>query len=233
MIISHKHKFIFIKVPKTASTSVELYLSLFCGPQDIITKETTRDVKKLRTKTPQNYRGFFNPLPDFRFCNNRFFLKNTGRFMLGFKYYDHIPAELVLARIGKKTWNSYFKFCFERNPWDKAVSAFYWRKRLNKKGEQNFNMFINQQRFPSHYDLYCVDQCPDMDFIGRYENLSSDMESVCEKIGIPFDPNKFPRTKAHTRPNVSWRNMYTPELARIVAKVCHREIKEFGYTFDR
>ena len=37
MIISHKHKFIFIKTRKTAGTSIELFLSRFCGPEDIIT----------------------------------------------------------------------------------------------------------------------------------------------------------------------------------------------------
>jgi hypothetical protein len=37
MIISHKHKFIFIKPQKSAGTSVELLLSRICGPDDVIT----------------------------------------------------------------------------------------------------------------------------------------------------------------------------------------------------
>ena len=36
MIISHKYKFIFIKTQKTAGSSIELYLSRFCGKDDII-----------------------------------------------------------------------------------------------------------------------------------------------------------------------------------------------------
>jgi hypothetical protein len=37
MIISHRHRFIFIKTRKTAGTSIEVYLSRFCGEEDVVT----------------------------------------------------------------------------------------------------------------------------------------------------------------------------------------------------
>jgi len=43
VIISHEHKFIFLKTKKTAGTSIELALSQLCGPDDIIAPITEGD----------------------------------------------------------------------------------------------------------------------------------------------------------------------------------------------
>ena len=55
MIISHKYKFIFIKLRKTAGTSLEIALSQYCNKDDIITPISKDD---------ENYRksrGFSGP----------------------------------------------------------------------------------------------------------------------------------------------------------------------------
>lgn len=51
MIISHKHKFIYFKVEKVASTSTELLLSNFCGEDDIVTDLDAEGHKH----TPRNH----------------------------------------------------------------------------------------------------------------------------------------------------------------------------------
>ncbi|PYL93687.1 MAG: hypothetical protein DMF14_00320 [Verrucomicrobia bacterium] len=54
MIISHKHKFIFIKTVKTAGTSLEVFLSQHCGPDDVLTPfaPPSRDTSRVTTKDP-------------------------------------------------------------------------------------------------------------------------------------------------------------------------------------
>src|SRR3954464_4680968 len=37
MIVSHARKFIFLKTRKTAGTSLEIALSKYCGPDDVLT----------------------------------------------------------------------------------------------------------------------------------------------------------------------------------------------------
>jgi hypothetical protein len=42
MILSHEHKFIFLRTKKTAGTSIELALFELCGPNDVITPSPGR-----------------------------------------------------------------------------------------------------------------------------------------------------------------------------------------------
>ena len=126
MIISHKYKFIFLKTIKTAGTSIEISLSRYCGKEDVITPIVPED-EKIREKqnvSPQNYRkngmGFLPKVFDSRFT---------------MKYWNHITADEIKKRIDSDIWNSYYKFCFERNPWDKTVSAFFWYKKDKKIGD--------------------------------------------------------------------------------------------------
>ena len=55
MLVSHKHRFIFVKTRKTGGTSVELALAPHCGPDDIITplKEYGSETAGI---SPRNYR---------------------------------------------------------------------------------------------------------------------------------------------------------------------------------
>ena len=112
MIVSHEHRFIFLKTRKTAGTSVEIALSRICGPDDIITPITETDEQLRKAaggRPPQHYTA-----PP---------LEIEGR--------AHMPASAVRRIVGTDVWESYFKFAIERNPWDAVVSLYYWRNRDN------------------------------------------------------------------------------------------------------
>src|SRR5207248_11726756 len=53
MSISHKHKFIFIKTVKAAGTSLEVFLSQHCGPDDVLTLFDP----PIEGHQPRNYNG--------------------------------------------------------------------------------------------------------------------------------------------------------------------------------
>src|SRR5262245_24051570 len=125
MIISHEHKFIFLKTRKTAGTSVELALRQLCGPDDIIApigeaEERRQQALHYQGRPPQNWRvhGWWqSPRPLFKRYWFRFSPGDYG-------FYNHIPAREARALLNDdKVWRSYFKFAFERNPWDRQVSA--------------------------------------------------------------------------------------------------------------
>ena len=61
MIVSHEHKFIFLKTIKTAGTSIEAALAQICGPDDIITPYREASETDRKGRGPQNFR-FQHPL---------------------------------------------------------------------------------------------------------------------------------------------------------------------------
>jgi hypothetical protein len=59
MIVSHKHRFIFVKTRKTAGTSIEVFLSSICGDDDIVTPIEPH----VEPHRPRNDEGFYNHMP--------------------------------------------------------------------------------------------------------------------------------------------------------------------------
>lgn len=150
----------------------------------------------------------------------------------------------------KKSTENYFRFSFVRNPWDRLVSMWSYSK---KRGMQpiataSFEYFIknqeailsqvsetylsNSQRkinvlYPQYF--YISDWWGNnvMDFIGKFENLQSDFDIVCDKIGIPRRtiPKKNPSNHKH------YTEYYNDTTRDIVAQRYAKDIEYFGYKF--
>lgn len=200
MIISHKYKFIFLKTKKTAGTSIEISLSRYCGNNDIITPISIRDeaIRKLLGKKPQN------------------FTTDSGK-----DYYNHIPAEEVKNLIGDEVWNGYYKFCFERNPFEKAISWYYFQSRYSSM--DNFDSWLKEfyinYSTPSCFDIYTINGLVVVDFMGKYENLAADLVRVCNRIGVPFD-GYLPNAKGFFRKKrIPYYEILNAEQIQIISEV--------------
>lgn len=230
MIVCHRHKYIFLKTRKTAGTSIEVALSRFCGEEDIITPITPEDEdvrRQLGYRGPQNYRV---PLRRYRQREWRK-LALRGRRT---EFYNHIPASDVKTFLGDEVWNSYYKFSFERNPWDRLVSAYFWRRYQTKNDSLAFQDFLAQQppHLLSNYSIYSVDGRVAADFVGRYETLLVDLRSVLDRIGIK-EPVELPRLKGKARTDRRpYREIVTPDQQTFIAGHCRAEIALMNYTFE-
>ena len=112
-IISHSRKFIFLKAPKTAGTTIEHYLSLYCDPEqgDLVS----------------------DPHPDSAFGS-------TNRSISGASLYVHMPIKRLRNDLnqrypGQGIWENYYKFAVIRNPWDWLLSLFWWKESYGNNKE--------------------------------------------------------------------------------------------------
>jgi len=230
MIVSHRHKFIFLKTRKTAGTSIEVALSRFCGEADIITPITPEDEEVRRQ---HGYRGPQNYLVPLR----RYRAQEWRKLVLRrhpTKFYNHMPAAEAKAFLSDEAWNSYYKFSFDRNPWDRLVSAYFWRRYQTGNDALSFQEFLTQQRphVLSNYSIYSIEGRVAVDFVGRYETLLVDLRKILDRIGIA-EPVELPRLKAKARTDRRpYREIITPDQHAFIASHCRAEIALMGYTFD-
>jgi Sulfotransferase family len=230
MIVSHEHKFIFLKTKKTAGTSIELALSRLCGPEDIITPLAEND-EALREggRGAQNWRmhgwwGSPRPLWERRWW--KFTAEDYG-------FYNHMPAAQAKALLNDdKAWRSYFKFAFDRNPWDRQVSFYYHRYRRAAKPPP-FADFIHADPRArlNNFDIYSIDGEVAVDLVGHYETLEADFKRALEQVGLSLH-DELPRAKSGTRhKGKHYRDYYDESTRAVVGHWYSREIQLLDYAF--
>ena len=122
MIVSHRHRFLFVKTKKTAGTSLEIALSGICGPEDVITPISPPDEaerRRLGYPGPRNLEPATSRRGGLELVR-RLRRRDAPRFR------NHMPAAGIRRLVPQAVWDGYFKFCFDRNPWDRAVSLYHW-----------------------------------------------------------------------------------------------------------
>jgi len=233
VIVSHEHRFIFMKTTKTAGTSVELFLSRIAGEDAIVTPVEPVEAGH----EPRNYRGprIYNPLPALLADPDQArALARHPRRKFGFyrSYRNHTPAWLARARLGRKVWNSYFKFCFERNPWDKAVSRYWWSVQgMSNRPTLDEFVIRGHARLKSDWPIYGFGDRISVDRVGRYEHLVDDLTSILGEIGVSKEV-ELPRAKSTQRRRDETVG-FSPEAADRIGAIFHREVAAFGYECPR
>jgi hypothetical protein len=230
MIISHEHKFIFIKTAKTAGTSIEVFLSKQCGPMDIVTPI----FPPVEGHQPRNYKGFINPIPAIVERPYKIISALASAFVNRNKFYDHMPASLVKKRLPAPVWNRYFKFCVERNPWDKVLSHYHMHA-AREGGSLPLDEYLARGRFPINYFRY-TDRSGRkviVDRVLRYENLLGELGEMFSQLSIPFVGTLGVKAKSEYRTDRRpYQQVFNNEQRRIIENAFAREIELHGYRFE-
>ena len=242
VIISHQHRFIFIKTQKTAGTSVEVLLSDIIEDAAVVTPVQP----PVEGHRPRNFtstgRISVDASATLRSGARRLrSLVTRTPFRPDLAFYNHMPATRVIEQVGRRTWDSYLTFTFERNPWDKVASAFFWQ-RGGEADPEDFRAWV-ASRAPASTRIYSVAGTLPVDFprysldgrtigvdlVGRFEHLADDLQSVLDQVGLAGA--ELPRSKSGTRPTIPLRDLYDDETAERVAVAFSKEIDTFGYSF--
>lgn len=203
MIVSHKYRFIFIKTRKTAGTSLEVFLSSQCGPDDIVTPIEPH----VEPHQARNHEGFFN----------------------------HMQGHAIRTAIGDDCWHSYFRFCVERNPWDKTLSYFHFVNNYRLDGTSTLDEHLNSADFCVDHPAYTEPGEPDrllVDRVLHYENLDSELGDVFSHLGIPYPGSLGIQAKSEFRTDRrSYREVLDSEQAALIGAAFQQEIKMFNYRY--
>jgi len=230
MIVSHRHRFIFVKTHKTAGSSLEVALARECGDGDIVSHMEDN----IATGIPRNY-GPTSRLGSL-YRSFKPLRKVIGRHspLLGTYYYEHMPAWRIRELVGEACWNDYFTFCFERNPWDKTVSYYLWKKHGQGRSMPDFARYIETKahRLPVDSPLYCDGDRVLVDRVFEFRDLSGALAELRERLSLAL-PEPLPREKTgvatERRPYQAYYDAHSRER---VGQLYRREIELLGYRFD-
>jgi hypothetical protein len=229
MIISHKHKFIFIKTKKTAGTTLEILLSTICGKNDIITpisKEDEQLRKKLGGLPPQNY---YMPFSSYKKLDwYRFLTKREKK-----KFYNHITAEEIKSNINQKVWQDYFKFCFERNPWDKTISLFYYKQGYKKYKNIYDYIYAGELGTIKGFDSYTINRIVAVDKIYKMENMEEALKDISTRLKLnnELKPPEFKAKGSSRKDKRSYKEILNQKEKKLIDIMFAREVKLLNYKF--
>jgi hypothetical protein len=145
------------------------------------------------------------------------------------------------------------RFCFVRNPltwyesfwrykidlnwqhWGREKRPAYWHPNsaLNGLDSDDFNEFmwkVMSKRPGYASELLMRFANPEVDFVGRTENLADDLVTILRKLEIPFDEAEL---RATTRTNESQapnsRVVWDPDLRKLATQLELPALVHFGY----
>lgn len=235
MIVSKKHKFVFLKTPKTGGSSLEFYLSQFCDKNDIITPLLPREEnlkKKLNLLNSRNYK-----IKKFAFGNFK-----KLKILKTINLYDHASLKILENEI-RINLKKYYIFAFVRNPYDWIVSFFLWQlhfyetfklEKINKFNKKEINLLFRlflTTKSPSlfHEIKQIISSKKYKVNVFKYEELKKKIFHLKnifkfnnEKVKIDEVKLKF----SSINPNIKKKIKFTKEDIQLVKR-------EAKYIFDR
>jgi len=210
MIISNKHQFVFVAIPKTATHAIRFALR-----------------KHLDEKMDWEQATLF-------VNNKKLPFESLAKLGTG-----HITCLEIHPFLGEETWRKYFKFTIVRNPYDRFISFCFFMNReditFKKNARERMKRILKNKKvhrnlwfIPQHHFITDNNGELMVDFVGKYENLVNAHQHICNKMGIPSE--QLPRINRSIHNN--YTEYYDDELRQAVFEFYHQDFELLGYEED-
>ena len=230
MLISHSHRFVFLKTHKTAGTSLHAMLRPFCVPPNDRT-EATRALH----------------ISPWGMVSSA--TRTTSEQYSPHNWYEHSGLE-VLRTYMPIAFHTYHKIAVVRHPYDKVVSAYLFDKwnyeqsharailQPEKLGDipANIHRYVtkSERSWTMRHDreLFFAGGQFRIDSIIRFESLEKDLQTLSDCLGLGLDIAKaLPLKKRIVQEEVRqrYRQLITPETKAAIDEYYDWYFKQFGY----
>ena len=218
MLISHIHRFIFIKLSKVGGTSTEAYFQPACQPEGLpVTHET---------RAYEGPEGAVAP---------------RGRYDTGEDDLDlteHMMPRQIKERFGTGLWNSYFKFTNVRNPFTAEVSRAKQRARAQGRALETLEAVMaeirkNFEKRPNRRHFLVSNGACNIEAVIRFEALEEDVHSVADRIGFrTTEPLPHMNQRRALAEGANMAEFWANDLRDIVVEAHRPYFETFGYSTD-
>ena len=145
---------------------------------------------------------------------------------------SHIPLSRYYRR-----WKSeygviddFFKFGCIRNPWERAISFwFWWQKHQAKNVAFSKRNFITKMSRRKVLDCAHFLDINKIDFVIKFERMQKDFDIVCDNIGIPQVQLPHENSTLHKH----YTEYYDDEMRDYIGNLWSRDVEYGNYEFGK
>ena len=137
--------------------------------------------------------------------------------------------------------DEYFKFSFVRNPYARAVSKYFHHVKLKHQRfdppeanahKMTFDEWVKQgglSKMKTQYNYIYHENKNLCDFVGRFENINEDFETVRERFDYMLPLSHYNNNKTDNYDKDEFMKYYGEESLKIVNRLFHIDFTAFNY----
>ena len=155
---------------------------------------------------------------------------------------QHLTARLIRDEIGAEKFEEYFKFTIVRNPWDKAISQFFYmqhredlRDFIGMKVDDSFKKYLQltagklHVQWEKQHRFFLDDNGENLvNYLGHLECFDQDATSILDHLNINAT---IPHVNATQHRH--YTEYYDQESREMVADQYREDIRILGYSFGK